>query len=118
MQHLHVLYLFVTTLIGMVSLGIATAEYFKTRELLLRNYVSFHISLTLLVVSELLFSYVSLNLPALHRFILGFLEYINVFVVQYAVMVTFPLFIHAFSIVISFQYTSVFGSQFPYYVLR
>ena len=96
MQHLNVFYLFVTTLIGIVSLGIATAEYLKTRETLLRSYVYFHAALTLLVVSKLLLSYVSLNLPGLHRGIVGFLEYLNVVVAQYALMVTFPLFIHAF----------------------
>ena len=96
MQHLYLFYLFVTTLIGMVSLGIATTEYLKTRETLLRSYIYFHTALTLLVVSELLLSYVSLNLPGLHRGIGGFLEYLNVFVAQYALMVTFPLFIHAF----------------------
>jgi DNA-binding CsgD family transcriptional regulator len=96
MQHLYLFYLFVTTLIGMVSLGIATTEYLKTRETLLRSYIYFHTALTLLVVSKLLFSYVSLNLPGLHPVILGFLEYLNVVVAQYALMVTFPLFIHAF----------------------
>jgi DNA-binding CsgD family transcriptional regulator/phage shock protein PspC (stress-responsive transcriptional regulator) len=96
MQHLNVFYLFVIALIGIVSLGITTAEYLKTREKILRSYAYFHTALTLLVVSDLLLSYVSLNLSGLHRFLFEFLEYINVFVVQYAVMVTFPLFIHAF----------------------
>lgn len=95
MQHAQILYLLVTAFIGMISLGIATAEYLKTKESLLRSYIFFHIALTLLVVSELLFSYVSLNLPDLHYLVVGFLHYLNVFVAQYALMVTFPVFIHA-----------------------
>jgi DNA-binding CsgD family transcriptional regulator len=96
MQHLQILYLFVTAIIGLVSLGIATADYFKTLEKILLNYVYFHAALTLLVVSALLLNYVSLNLPGIHPFFLGFLEYVNVFVAQYALMVTFPILIHAF----------------------
>lgn len=96
MQHLHLFYLFVTTLIGIVSLGIVVSDYFKSREKFILNYIWFHTALTLLVVSALLSSYILLNLPGLHPFVLGFLDYLNVFVAQYALMVTFPFLIHTF----------------------
>jgi DNA-binding CsgD family transcriptional regulator len=96
MQHLHILYLFITAIIGLASLGIATADYFKTRENILLRYVYFHAALTLLVVSDLLLNYVALNLPGIYPFFPEFLDYLNVFVAQYALMITFPLFIHAF----------------------
>ena len=93
---LYIFYVFITLLIGVVSLGIATVNYLKTKEKLVQYYLYFHLSLTLSVVSDLLYVYVSINIPQIHPYIPGALDYLNVFIAKYALMVTFPVFIHSF----------------------
>lgn len=96
MQHLYLFYLFISAIVGVVSLGIVTVDYLRSGIKLLRSYVYFHAAFTALVISELLSNYVSLNLEGVHHVILGFLDYLNVFVAQYALLATFSIFIHAF----------------------
>ena len=96
LNQLYLLYLFIAFSIGIISLAIAVLYYLKTRETWVRYYLYFHLSLTVAVVADLLSIYISINLLDIHRSILRGLDYLNVFIAKYAMMVTFPVFIHSF----------------------
>ena len=62
MQHLYIIYFFVTFTVGIVSLGIAYSAHVKTGEALIKYYLYFYASFSLMVVTNLLLAYFRLNL--------------------------------------------------------
>jgi hypothetical protein len=99
MQHLNLFYIFSTLVVGIVSFGIGVVDYIKTRETLVRYYLYFHLSLSLMVLSDLGLAYISANFPDLPAYVPGGLNYIRVFIVDSAMMITFPVLIHEFFMV-------------------
>lgn len=94
MQHLSLFYLFITLLIGFVSLGIWVVDYFKHKTLLVRYYLYFYLSLTLMAAADLLLRYVVINLPGLPELVPDGLNYVRIFIADYAITITFAMLVH------------------------
>ncbi len=62
-DHWSVLYFFITFVIGIFAFGIAVFTYFKTKETLIRNYLYSFLSFTLLVMVNIVVSYMDANFP-------------------------------------------------------
>ncbi len=60
-DHWHILYFFITFTTGIFSIGIAAITYFKTKDRLIRNYLFFFLAFTLLVMTDIFFSYMDAN---------------------------------------------------------
>jgi DNA-binding CsgD family transcriptional regulator len=63
MEHLYLLYFFLTFAVGSVSLSIAAFIYAKTKYTLARNYLIFYSLFTVLVASEAVILYLRINFP-------------------------------------------------------
>jgi DNA-binding CsgD family transcriptional regulator len=94
MKHLYVLYYFITFSIGVFSLAIAAVAYVRTRILLLRYYVYFYLTFTLLVTVNVFTSYLYVNLPEESSSVLFHaFEYLDTLMIHLLVFLL-PLFVH------------------------
>jgi DNA-binding CsgD family transcriptional regulator len=75
MKHLYVFYFFATLLVGVISLGIATFVYLKTRDKPIRYYLYFYVPFTLVVVFYTAIAYIEANIPTTYPFVLEILNY-------------------------------------------
>jgi DNA-binding CsgD family transcriptional regulator len=63
MKHLYLFYTFITFGIGLISFGIVTFLYFKTKEAIIRYYLFFFTAFTFMAASTLWLSYMYANIP-------------------------------------------------------
>lgn len=90
MEHLNLLYLFVTLLTGVVSLGIVGSVYGRTRDTLIGYYLGFYAVFTLLVTSNVLVTYINMNLP--ESAILPIVKFFRSTVGRFGLVFTLPVF--------------------------
>ena len=96
MKQWQLFYVLLTFSIGMATLGIVTVVFHKTKEKFIRYYLYFHVAFTLAVFSEMFFLYLHTSLPGISSSMIGLMEYVEDFIVKYALMITLPLFFHEF----------------------
>ena len=94
MLHLYVFYFFVTFTVGVVSLGTAYSAYIKTGETLIKYYLYFYSSFTLLVATNLLLAYFRLNIDLIPPLVFRAVDYSEAFIAKYLLMMTTPVFMH------------------------
>lgn len=94
MTHWTLLYYFITFSIGIISFGIAAVLFAKTHERVLQYYLYFYTPFTVLVLANVLRTYISANVPTIHPYIYAALNYIESPVALYLLLFTTPLFIH------------------------
>jgi len=93
-QHLYFFYFFITFSMGIISLGIAFAAYAKTRKGLIKYFLFFYSAFTLVVGTNLLLTYLRLNVEQVDPNLLQIIDYLEAFVAKYLLMFTTPVFIH------------------------
>jgi DNA-binding CsgD family transcriptional regulator len=90
MKHLYLFYTFIAFAIGLISSGIVTFLYFKTKEAIIRYYLFFFTAFTFLVASTLWMSYMYTNIPAIEK---NSLEFVGAFIGALAMFAT-AVFMH------------------------
>ena len=90
MEHLYLFYLFFTFSIGFISFGIIVFLYVKTKEAVLRYYLYFYISFSLLSASMVWLAYIYTNISWLYADSLEFVPEIFATLLMF----TTPLFLH------------------------
>ena len=75
MKHLYFLYFLITLSTGIISLGIATFIYLKTKDAIVRYYLYFYVPFTLVVVFYTAEAYIEANIPTIYPDILLILKY-------------------------------------------
>jgi DNA-binding CsgD family transcriptional regulator len=92
MEHINLLYLFITFVTGIVSLGIVGFLYVKTHDALIGYYLAFYAVFTLLIVLNVLTAYIEINIP--EASILPILKFFLSTVARFALMFVVPVFIN------------------------
>lgn len=75
MKHVYFLYFLITLSTGIISLGIATFIYLKTKDAIIRYYLYFYVPFTLVVVFYTAEAYIEVNIPTIYPDILLIVEY-------------------------------------------
>ena len=94
MGHIYFFYFFTTFPIGIVSLSILALIYFKTKDELLRYYLYFYATFTLVIILNTLIYYIWTNLTPFHPRLFSALGYIEVFTANYVLVFVGPVFAH------------------------
>lgn len=94
MEHVYFFYFFTTFPIGVVSLSITALIYFKTKDELLRYYLYFYSTFTLVIILNTLLFYIWINFTPFHPRLFSALGYIEVFTANYVLMFVTPVFTH------------------------
>ena len=94
LEHLHILYFFITLLIGSISCVIGIFFYLKTKEKLILYYLYFYIAYTLMIFLGLFDLYIRTNVPNLPSIIEHISSYFMEFPVLYFLMFTIPFYSH------------------------
>lgn len=94
MGHVYLFYLFITLLTGIISLGIVIFIYVKTRETVVEYYLGFYLAFTLIIVPNVLLTYIEINMPASNSAIAYAFKYFFSEIAVFAWMFTIPVFIH------------------------
>ncbi len=93
MKHIEFFYFLLTSVTGIVALCVALFAYFKTKAALIRYYLYFYTSFSLLVISGGLLTYIEANIPFIRPEIFNLLHTgTSLFVVF--LIVTLPMFVH------------------------
>jgi len=79
---------------GIISLGIACSAYAKARKGLIKHFLFFYSAFTLLVGTNLLLTYLRLNVERVDPHFLQILVYLEAFIAKYLLMLATPVFIH------------------------
>lgn len=93
MKHLQFFYFLFTTAAGIVSLSISVFAYIKTKEILIRYYLYFYASFSLLVVLGGLLAYIEANIPTIRPDVFNILHH-GASMTEFLLLLTLPVFMH------------------------
>jgi len=93
MQHFHLLYFFITVLIGIVSLAITANIYIRTKDKFLKSYLYFYSAFTSDIILAALILYIKTNIITPPVYISELVSYIAT-ITHYTLMFTIALFSH------------------------
>jgi len=94
MTHFHTVYFVLTLIIGISSLSILIVLYLKDKYPLLKAYILFYSSFTLIVFLNSILFYIKTNIENYHTPLFSFLDYIESPFAQYLLMFSLPYFFH------------------------
>lgn len=86
--------MFVTFSCGIAALSIAAVAYHKTKEQLVRSYLTFHLAFSLAVFVRMLLVYSPTSRFPFPTYIMIVLTYIEGFIAPFLLMLTLPIFVH------------------------
>ena len=93
MPHLHILYFFITVILGIVSLAVNTYLYLKYQVKFIKYFLIFHLAFTLDILFAGLLMYVAINMSSNAEFI-HLVVYHLAMIMHFILMFTIPLFMH------------------------
>jgi hypothetical protein len=94
MKVFYLFYVFLTFVIGMISLGIVITASIETKDRIIRSYLLFHATFTLLVVSMMLSLYFKTITAPVAATLLEIAKYMTAFVAGPLFIVAIPVFVH------------------------